>query len=83
METGFNYGVETITDVLKAQEEEFKARRDLSKAKYGYVKNRMRFLQAIGTVSEENLEEVNGWLQTSSPKLLKSDENTGQKATRK
>jgi outer membrane protein len=66
METGFGYGVETITDVLKSQEEEFKSKRDLAKAKYGYIKNRMRFMQAIGTVSEENLEEVNGWLQTSS-----------------
>jgi outer membrane protein len=76
METGFNYGVETITDVLKAQEEEFKAKRDLAKAKYGYVKNRMRFLQAIGTISEENLEEVNGWLQASSLAVPVSNGNT-------
>jgi outer membrane protein len=33
MVTGFGYGVETISDVLKAQEEEFKAKRDLAKAK--------------------------------------------------
>jgi outer membrane protein len=65
METGFEYGVQTINDILKAQQEEFKARRDLAKAKYGYIRNRMRFLQAIGTVSEENLVEVNGWLQAS------------------
>jgi outer membrane protein len=74
METGFGYGVETITDVLKAQEEEFKAKRDLAKAKYGYVKNRMRFLQAIGTISEENLEEVNGWLQHSAAETQNSYE---------
>ena len=65
METGFDYGVETISDVLKAQEEEFKVKRDLAKAKYGYIKNRMRFMQAIGMISEENLVEVNGWLQTT------------------
>jgi outer membrane protein len=65
MGTGFGYGVETISDVLKAQEEEFKAKRDLAKAKYGYIKNRMRFMQAIGMISEENLAEVNGWLQTT------------------
>jgi outer membrane protein len=67
METGFGYGVETISDVLKAQQEEFKVKRDLAQAKYSYVKNRMRFMQAIGMISEENLAEVNGWLQTSSP----------------
>jgi outer membrane protein len=83
METGFNYGVETISDVLKAQEEEFKSKRDLAKAKYGYIKNRMRFMQAIGMISEENLAEVNGWLQTTSSGSLKSEENTGQKATHK
>ena len=67
MEMGFSYGVETISDVLKAQEEEFKVMRDLAQAKYGYIKNRMRFLQAIGTISEENLVEVNNWLQGTSP----------------
>ncbi len=72
MEMGFSYGVETISDVLKAQEEEFKAMRDLSQAKYSYIKNRMRFLQAIGTISEENLIEVNNWLQGASPNTAQS-----------
>ena len=72
MEMGFSYGVETISDVLKAQEEEFKAMRDLSQAKYGYIKNRMRFLQSIGTISEENLIEVNNWLQGVTPKTIQS-----------
>jgi outer membrane protein len=67
METGFGYGVETISDVLKAQEEEFKAKRDLAKTMYGgYIKNRMRFMQAIRMISEENLAQVNGWLQTTA-----------------
>ncbi|WP_411725502.1 TolC family outer membrane protein [Methyloglobulus sp.] len=65
VEAGFGYGVETISDVLKAQEEEFKTKRDLAKAKYGYIKNRMRFMQAIGMISEENLAEAKGWLQTT------------------
>jgi outer membrane protein len=63
METGFMYGVETISDVLEAQQEEFKAKRDLAQSKYVYIKNRMRFMQAIGMISEENLTEVNNWLQ--------------------
>jgi outer membrane protein len=73
METGFNYGVETISDVLKAQEEELKSKQDLAKAKYAYIKNRMRFLQAIGTISEENLVEVNGWLQTTPAQAEKAN----------
>ena len=69
MTTGFNYGVQTLNDVLKAQDEEFQALHDLAKAKYAYVKNRVRFLQAVGSLSEDNLKEVNAWLEPrTSPK---------------
>ncbi|MCQ8102835.1 TolC family outer membrane protein [Methylomonas sp. SURF-2] len=62
-EKGFKYGVETISDVLDAQQVEFRAERDLSQAKYGYIKNRIRFMHAIGLISVENLMEINEWLQ--------------------
>ncbi|MEQ1739365.1 MAG: TolC family outer membrane protein [Methyloglobulus sp.] len=71
METGFGYGVETISDVLNAQKEEFRVMQDLAKAKYSYIKNRMRFMQAIGMISEENLAELNGWLQGASAQVEK------------
>ena len=38
-ESGFKHGVETITDILNAQQEEFKAKRELSQAKYAYIKH--------------------------------------------
>ena len=66
METGYKYGVETISEVLDAQQAEFKAKKDLSQIKYNYIKNRIRFMRAIGTISEENLKEINGWLETPS-----------------
>lgn len=62
MQSGLKYGVETMADVLRAQQLEFKARRELSRSKYEYIINRVRFLNAIGTISEENLLEVNAWL---------------------
>lgn len=62
MEKGLKYGVVTISDFLKAQQGEFLALRNLSQAKYAYIKNRVRFLCAIGSVSEENVAEVNAWL---------------------
>lgn len=62
---GFQYGVETMTDVLIAQQNEFKAKRDLSTAKYNYIKNRIRFMHSTGLITEENLEEVNNWLQAA------------------
>ncbi len=63
LETGFRYGNQTIGEVLMAQQNEFKARRDLSVAKYAYIKNKMRFLQSIGLINEENIFEVNNWLK--------------------
>ena len=63
MESGFSYGVQTTGDVLNAQQAEFRAKRDLSQAKYSYIKNKMRFLRAVGLISDQNMIEVNNWLQ--------------------
>lgn len=62
MQSGLRYGVETVADLLRAQQQEFKAKRELSKAKYQYITNRVRFLKAIGSVNEDNLQEINQWL---------------------
>jgi outer membrane protein len=66
LESAYKYGVATIRDVLVAQQAEFRAKRDLSQSKYAYIKNRFRFLHAIGAISEENLQEINAWLVSSS-----------------
>lgn len=60
---GFKKGVVTITDVLNAQQEQFKAKRELSQAKYAYIKHRARFMRSVGMITEQNIEEVNNWLQ--------------------
>jgi len=66
MERGYHYGVVTISDVIKAQQDEFSAKKDFTQAKYSYIKNRIRFMHAIGSIAEENLLEINGWLETSN-----------------
>lgn len=66
MERGYHYGVVTISDVIKAQQDEFSAKKDFAQAKYSYIKNRIRFMHAIGSIAEENLLEINGWLETSN-----------------
>ena len=63
MERGYHYGVVTIGDVIKAQQDEFSAKKDFAQAKYDYIKNRIRFMHAIGSIAEENLQEINGWLE--------------------
>jgi outer membrane protein len=67
MARGLYYGVVTVSDLLKAQEGEFVAKRDLAQAKYSYVKNRIRFLLAIGSLSEDHLREINDWLSATGP----------------
>ena len=62
MQSALKYGVETVGDLLRAQQLEYKAKRMLAKAKYQYITNRMRFMKAIGTINDENLQEINGWL---------------------
>ncbi|MGR9014931.1 MAG: TolC family outer membrane protein, partial [Gammaproteobacteria bacterium] len=63
MERGYHYGVVTISDVIKAQQDEYSAKKDFAQAKYSYIKNRIRFMHAIGSIAEENLQEINGWLE--------------------
>jgi outer membrane protein len=66
MERGYHYGAVTISDVIKAQQDEFSAKKDFSQSKYNYIKNRIRFMHAIGSIAEENLQEVNNWLEASN-----------------
>jgi outer membrane protein len=69
-ESGFKHGVETISDILNAQQEEFKAKRELSQAKYAYIKHRAHFMRSIGMITEKNIQEVNDWLQPKSAQPL-------------
>ncbi len=64
MEKAYQLGVVTISDLIKAQEDEFSVKKDYALAKYIYIKNRIRFMHAIGSIGEENLHEVNNWLET-------------------
>jgi outer membrane protein len=62
MEKGFQYGMQSIGDVLVSQAREFSTHRDLLDAKYSYIKNRIRFEQVSGTLSLDTLEKINRWL---------------------
>ena len=63
MERSYHFKLVSISDVIKAQQTEFSAKRDLAQAKYNYIKNRVRFVRALGLIAEENLEEINDWLE--------------------
>jgi|AZIJ01.1.fsa_nt_gi outer membrane protein len=59
---GFTLGAVTSADVLDAQRNVFRTRRDLDQARYGYVLNRTRLLKASGMVSPHELVQINEWL---------------------
>lgn len=62
MVKSFSLGASTSADVLDAQRNVFRIRRDLNQARYGYVLNRTRLLKASGMVSPHELEQINQWL---------------------
>ena len=62
IEAGFQVGTRTSVDVLDAQRDLFRARRDLSEARYGYLLDVLRLKRAAGTLSEEDLRAISAWL---------------------
>ena len=62
MDRGYKHGVVTIIDVLDAQHEKFRAKRDLQKAKYEYITNHIQLLRVTGLINDRALQEVNNWL---------------------
>ncbi|MDX1654807.1 MAG: TolC family outer membrane protein, partial [Candidatus Competibacteraceae bacterium] len=61
-EAGFDVGTRTIVDVLDAQRELFRARRDFSQARYTYLLNRLSLARAAGQLDEEELGRLAQWL---------------------
>jgi len=58
-EAGFEVGTRTIVDVLNAQQEFYLARLNYARARYLYVVDQLRLKKAAGTLSEDDLAEVN------------------------
>ena len=61
-EAGLEVGTRTTVDVLNAQGEFYRARRDYAKARYDYILARMNLDMAAGILSEESLNTVNDLL---------------------
>ena len=62
IETGFQVGIRTSVDVLNAQRDLFRARSDLSEARYRYIIDLLRLKRASGVLSEDDLRLVSAWL---------------------
>jgi outer membrane protein len=59
---GQEVGVRTQVDVLNAQQQLSQTRRDLAQAKYNYILALLRLKSAAGALTEQDVNQVNGWL---------------------
>ena len=62
-QTGFEVGTRTAVDVLNAQQVRYSAQSNYARARYDYLLATLKLKQAAGSLSEEDLTLVNGWLK--------------------
>ncbi len=62
-QAGYEVGTRTIVDVLNVQRNLFSSQRDYLNSRYGYIINGLTLKSAAGTLGEEDLQRVNGWLE--------------------
>lgn len=60
---GQEIGVRTNVDVLNAQQQLYIAKLNLYKARYSYLFNRLKLKNAVGTLTDADLREINQWLK--------------------
>jgi outer membrane protein len=61
-QTGFEVGTRTIVDVLDSTRNLYNARRNLSTARYNYIRQSLTLQQASGKISEQDLMAINASL---------------------
>lgn len=65
-ELGFDVGTRTAVDVLNARRELFRVKQELANARYGYILSTLGLKLAVGTLSPEDIDEIDGWLTTAN-----------------
>ncbi|PSU83126.1 outer membrane channel protein TolC [Photobacterium phosphoreum] len=64
-EAGFDVGTRTIVDVLDSTRSLYSANSELSNARYDYILAQLQLKQAVGTLSEQDVLDINsGLVQT-------------------
>jgi hypothetical protein len=62
----YELSLRTSFEVLLAQRDLFRARRDLVGARYDYILGVLRLKRAAGTLAAPDLAKVNAWLEASA-----------------
>jgi len=61
-EAGFAEGLLTSLEVLRSLRDTFSAQSDYSRARYDYILNSLNLKQAVGVLSEDDLQSIDQWL---------------------
>lgn len=62
-EAGFEVGIRTMVDVLIEQRDIYRAKRDLSRARYDYLVNTIKLKQTTSDLTQNDLEQINALLE--------------------
>ncbi len=62
-EAGFEVGTRTTVDVLLSRQTLYTAQTQYAKSKYDYILSVIQLKQAAGTLSAQDVTEINGWLK--------------------
>ena len=62
-EAGFQVGTRTTVDVLISQNTLARARTNFARSRYDYILNVLGLQQAAGSLSVDDLDQINGWLE--------------------
>ncbi|MCG9596509.1 outer membrane channel protein TolC [Vibrio sp. Isolate25] len=62
-EAGFDVGTRTIVDVLDSTRNLYDANKNLSNARYDYILSVLQLRQAVGTLSEQDILDINAGLK--------------------
>ena len=75
---GYDVGTRNIVEVLDAERAYYVALRDFANARYDYVVNSLKLKQSAGTLSPQDLVELNNWLSANAPGIeaLANDDTT-------
>ncbi len=62
VDAGFQVGTRTTVDVLDAQRDLFRAKRDYADARYTYILDILKLKISAGILSQKDLDKINSWL---------------------
>jgi len=60
---GFEVGTRTAVDVVASERATLQAKRDYARARYDYILHTIQLKKAAGTLSPDDLNQINSWLE--------------------